>query len=89
MFLYELNCCGIESRCCHVKRTAAVPNTAGQGIAPNNKRVVFKNCVPFTYCIREIKNIQADNAHDIDVVMPMYNLTEYVHIYSKTSGSLW
>ena len=25
----------------------------------------------------------------IDVVMPMYNLTEYSNDYSKTSGSLW
>ena len=30
-----------------------------------------------------------DNAKDIDVVIPMYNLTEYSDNYSKTSGSLW
>ena len=29
-----------------------------------------------------------DDAHDIDVLMPMYNLIEYNDIYSKTSGSL-
>ena len=29
------------------------------------------------------------NAHDIDIVMPMYNLIEYSDNYSKTSGSLW
>ena len=27
--------------------------------------------------------------HDIDVVIPMYNLIEYSNIYSKISGSLW
>ena len=40
----------------------------------NNIQVVFKNCAPFTNCISEINNIQIDNAKDIDVVMPMYNL---------------
>ena len=30
-----------------------------------------------------------DNAQDIDIVMPMYNLIEYSDNYSKTSGSLW
>ena len=25
----------------------------------------------------------------IDIVMPMYNLTEYSDNYTKTSGSLW
>ena len=28
-------------------------------------------------------------AQDIDIVMPMYNLIEYIENYSKTSGSLW
>ena len=30
-----------------------------------------------------------DNAQDIDIVMPMYNLIEYRDNYSKSSGSLW
>ena len=30
-----------------------------------------------------------DDAHDIDVVMSMYNLIEYSNNYSKTSGILW
>ena len=29
-----------------------------------------------------------DNAQDIDIVMPMYNLIEYSDNYSKTSGNL-
>ena len=33
--------------------------------------------------------MQVDDAHDIDVVMPMYNLIEYSDNYSKTSGILW
>ena len=54
-----------------------------------NKGVVFKNCAPFTNCISEINNTQVDNAKDIDIVMPMYNLIEYSDNYAKKSGSLW
>ena len=54
-----------------------------------NKGVTFKNCAPFTKCIIRINNADIDNAHDIDIVMPMYNLIEYSDNYSKTSGSLW
>ena len=42
----------------------------------------------FTDCISEICNTQVDDTRDIDVVMPMYNLIEYIENYSKTSGSL-
>ena len=55
----------------------------------NNIQVVFKNCTPFTECIREINNTQIDNAKDMDAVMLMYNLIEYKDNYSKTLGSLW
>ena len=30
-----------------------------------------------------------DNAEDLDVVMPMYNLLEYSKNYSKTTGRFW
>ena len=39
-----------------------------------DKGVAFKNCAPFTNCISEINNTQVDNAKDIDIVIPMYNL---------------
>ena len=54
-----------------------------------DKGVVFKNCAPFINCISEINNTQIDNAKDIDIVMPMYNLIEYSDNYTKTTGSLW
>ena len=74
-----------------VKGTISVNNTAAAGAAANNtnKKVIFKNCTPFTNCISEINNTQIDNAKDIDIVMPMYNLIEYNDNYAKTSGSLW
>ena len=34
-------------------------------------------------------NTQKDNAKEIDIVMPMYNLINYSDNYSKTSWSLW
>ena len=74
-----------------VKGTISVNNTAAAGAAANNtnKKVIFKNCAPFTNCISEINNMQIDNAKDIDIVMPMYNLIEYSDNYAKLSGSLW
>ena len=74
-----------------VKGIISVNNTAAQGAAANNtnKKVIFKNCAPFTNCISEIKNTQTNSAKDIDIVMPMYNLIEYSDNYAKTTGSLW
>ena len=37
----------------------------------------------------KINNTQIDNAEYIDIVMPMYNLTEHSDNYSETSASLW
>ena len=73
------------------KGNIKVDNTAAAGANANNtdKKVLFKNCAPFTDCISEINNTQIDNAKYIDIVMPMYNLIEYSDNYSKTSGSLW
>ena len=74
-----------------VKGTISVNNTVATGSAVNNtnKKVIFKNCAPFTNCISEINNTQIDNAKDIDIVMPMYNLIEYSDNYAKTTGNLW
>ena len=75
----------------HILVTISVNNTAAAGAAVNNinKKVIFKNCAPFTNCISKINNTQLDNDKDIDIVMPMYNLIEYSNNYAKTSGSLW
>ena len=56
--------------------------------AKENKSVVFKNNAPFINCISKINGVQIDNAEDLDVVMPMYNLLEYSKNYKKTTGSL-
>ena len=74
-----------------VKGTISVNNIAAAGAGANNanKKVIFKNCAPFTNCISEINNTQIGNAKDIDIVMPMYNIIEYSDNYAKTTGSLW
>ena len=53
-----------------------------------NKAVAFKNNAPFINCISKINGIKIDNAEDLDVIMPMYNLLEYSKNYKKTTGSL-
>ena len=69
--------------------TGAGANAEERQTDEKDKEVTFKHCAPFTKCISRINNTDIDNAHDIDIVMPMYNLIEYIDNYSKTSGSLW
>ena len=72
-----------------IKGTITVAGVAAPAPADKvGKEVVFKNCPPFTACISEINNTKIDNAKEIDVVMPMYNLIDYSNNYSKASGSL-
>ena len=67
-----------------IKRVAAPAAVDNDG-----KEVVFKNWAPFSDCVTEINNTQINNAQNIDIFMPMYNLIEYSHNYTKTSRSLW
>ena len=55
----------------------------------HNRNLALKNNAPFISCISKINNALIDNAEDLDIVMPMYNLIEYSKNYSKTSGTLW
>ena len=59
-----------------VKGTITVKSIAAADIDANNanKKLIFKNCAPFSNCISEINNTQVDNAKDINIVMPVYNL---------------
>ena len=69
--------------------TGAGADAAARQADERDKGVAFKNCAPFTNCISEINNTQVDNAKDIDIIMPIYNLTKYSDNYAKTTGSLW
>ena len=54
-----------------------------------DKKLAFKNNAPFISCISKIYNTLIDNAEDLDVLMPMYNLIEYSKNCRKTTGTLW
>ena len=56
--------------------TGAENNDAARQQDEKDKGVTFKNCAPFTKYISRINNTDIDNAQDIDIVMPMYNLIE-------------
>ena len=69
--------------------TGAGNDDAAKRLDERSKGVIFKSCTPFTKCISRINNANIDNAQDIDILIPMYNLIEYSNNYSKTLGSLW
>ena len=79
------NLCNYSNAYILVKGTITVANTAAQGQLDNaiNKKVRFKHLVPFFNCISRINNTQVDNTHEIDVVMPMYNLLHIVIFIQK------
>ena len=62
--------------------TVADPNNANY-----KKELAFKDNAQFISCILKIDNTLTDNAEDLDIVMPKYNLIEYSKNYSKTTGS--
>ena len=66
--------------------TGARRDTSARKVDKRSKKVIFKFSVPFTDRISKINNTQVDNAKDLNVVMPMYNLIEYSDNYSKRLG---
>ena len=85
--------CNYTDACIFVGETSTITGERHDDVAKKADEgetgVIFKNVAPFTKCISSINNPQIDNAEDIDVVMPMYNLIEYSDNYSETSGRLW
>ena len=79
--------CDYSEACVWVKGNVVADNANDN----NNfdKRFAFKKNAPFMSCISEINGILVENAEDLDVVIPMYNLLEYSKNYEKTSGSLF
>ena len=90
--ILRCNLCDYADSYILVKGTIIITGTgdddAAKRLDERNKGVIFKNCAPFTKFISRINNTDIDNAQDIDIVMPIYNLIEYSNNYSKTSGSL-
>ena len=54
-----------------------------------NRTLILKNNAPFISCITRINEELIEDADDLDIVMPMYNLLEYSKNYRKTTGSFY
>ena len=64
-------------------------NNANNVRDKRNRPLILKNNAPFVSCITRINDELIEDADDLDIVMPMYNLLEYSKIYKKTIGSLY
>ena len=51
--------------------------------------VAFKICAPLTRCATHINDEHVENAENLDIIKPMYNLIEYSDNYADSSGSLY
>ena len=79
--------CGYSDAYIVVKGTIDLLAASANENDKAGKDVAFKNNAPFKSCISKINRILIDNAEDLDIVMPMYNMLEYSQNYSMTSGS--
>ena len=68
-----------------IKRKITVTETNNRD--RKNGPLAFKNNAPFISCISKINNVLIENAEDLDIVMPMYNLMEYSKNYRKKTGN--
>ena len=69
--------------------TALGANNANNIRDKRNRPLILKNNAPFVSCITRINDELIEDADDLDIVMPMYNLLEYSKNYKKTMGSLY
>ena len=53
-----------------------------------DRKLILRNNAPFVSCITRINNELIEDTDDLDIVMPMYNLLEYIKNCRKTIGSL-
>ena len=85
------NLCDYSDAYILVKSTITVNgvvNGAENDIARRNRPVILKNNAPFVSCITRINGELIEDADDLNIVMPMYNLLEYSKNYRKTIDSL-
>ena len=89
----------LRSNLCHysdayilVKDTITVNgvvNGVENEIVRRNRPLILKHNAPFVSCITTINGKLNEDADDLDIVMPMYNLLDYSKNYRKTIGSLY
>ena len=88
------NLCDYSDAYVLVKGTITVTAPGANNNANNirdkrNRSVILKNNAPLVSCIARINGELIEDADDLDIVMPMYNLLEYSKNYRKTIGSLY
>ena len=79
------NLCDYADAYILVKGTITVTANAGANNIRDKKdrKLILKNNAPFVSCISRINNELIEDADDLDIVMPMYNLLEYSKNYRK------
>ena len=70
-------------------RAPGANNNANNIRDKRNRPLILKNNAPFVSCITRINGELIEDADDLDIVMPMYNLLKYSKNYRKTIGSLY
>ena len=66
-----------------------IVNGAENEINRRYRPLILKNNALFVSCITRINGELIEDADDLDIVMPMYNLLEYSKNYRKTIGSFY
>ena len=54
-----------------------------------NTNVAFKNCAPFTRCVKHMNDEHVQTPENLDIIMPIYNLIKYSDNSADSSGSLY
>ena len=71
----------LQSGLCNYSHTYLVAKGTITVTDPNDEnyetKLAFKNNAPFICWITKIDNIFIENAGDLAIIMPMYNLVEY------------
>ena len=70
--------------------TVTAPGDGANNIRDKkNRPLILKNNALFASCITKINNELIEDAEDLDIVMPMYNLLEYSKNFRKTIASFY
>ena len=92
--MLRLSLCDYSDGYILVKGTITVTAPGANNGANNirdkrNRPLILKNNAPFVSYITRINGELIEDADDLDIVMPMYNLLEYSKNYRITIGSLY
>ena len=79
--MLRFNLCDYSDAYVWVKGTITVTNPNKN--ANFDRRLTLKNNAPFVSCISKINGELVENAEDLNIVIPLYNLLEYSKNYEK------